>query len=67
MSARDILIQEIKYQPESVVQELLLHLKFITQKREMKITMDDLVRDTWESIGPAPEINYDKLQPETSA
>jgi hypothetical protein len=61
MSAQEILIEEIKHQPEPVVREILHYLKFLERRREMEAPMDSLVADTWEKLGPAPEVDYDKL------
>ena len=60
MSAQEMLIEEIKHQPESVVREVLRYLKFIEQQRELEASME-AVADTWEKLGPAPEVDYDKL------
>ena len=54
------MIEEIKHQPESVVREVLRYLKFIEQLRELE-AMEGVVADTWERLGPAPEVDYDKL------
>lgn len=59
MSAQEILIEEIKHQPEPVVREVLRYLKFLEHQRAAE--MEDLVADTWEKLGPAPEVDYDKL------
>ena len=61
MSAREILIEEIRHQPEPVAREILRYLKFLERQREMEAPMDILVADTWEKLGPAPEIDYAKL------
>jgi hypothetical protein len=61
MSAQEMLIEEIKHQPESVVREVWRYLKFIEHQRELETTMEDVVADTWEKLGPAPEVDYDKL------
>ena len=61
MSAQEILIEEIKHQPESVAQEVLLYLRFLEHQRTKEAPMDSLVADTWEKLGPAPEVDYDKL------
>jgi hypothetical protein len=61
MSAQDILIEEIKHQPESVVREILHYLKLLERRREKEVPMDSLVADTWEKLGPAPEVDYDQL------
>ena len=61
MSAQEILIEEIKRQPEPVVREVLHYLKFLERQREAEAPMDSLIADTWEKLGPAPEIDYAKL------
>ena len=61
MSAQETLIEEIKRQPEPVVREILHYLKFLERRRGMETPMDGLVADTWEKLGPAPEIDYAKL------
>jgi hypothetical protein len=61
MSAQEILIEEIRQQPEPVVREILRYMKFLERQRESETPMDSLVADTWEKLGPAPEIDYAKL------
>lgn len=62
MSAQEILIEEIKHQPESVAREVLNYLKFIERQRALEEPpMEKIVADTWEKLGPAPEVDYDKL------
>ena len=61
MSAQEILIEEIKHQPEPVVREVLRYLKFLERQSEMEAPMDKLVAETWEELGPPPEVDYDKL------
>jgi hypothetical protein len=61
MSAQEILIEEIKHQPETVAREVLQYLKFLERRRESEAPMDSVVADTWEKLGPAPEVDYDKL------
>jgi hypothetical protein len=61
MSAQDILIEEIKHQPEPVVREILRYLKLLERRRETEAPMDGLIADTWEKLGPAPEVDYDQL------
>ena len=61
MSSQEILIEEIKRQPEPVLRELLHYIKFLEQQHQMEIPMDGVVADTWEKLGPAPDIDYDKL------
>lgn len=61
MSAQEILAEEIKQQPEPVLREVLHYLKFLQRQREEEIPMDNLVADTWEKLGPSPDVDYDKL------
>ena len=61
MSAQEILIEEIKHQPETVAREVLHYLKFLKRQHEMEAPMDRVVADTWEKLGPAPEVDYDQL------
>jgi hypothetical protein len=61
MSAQEILIEEIRQQPETVAREVLQYLKFLERRRESEAPMDSVVADTWEKLGPAPEVDYDKL------
>jgi hypothetical protein len=35
--------------------------KLDQSRREMEAPMDRLVADTWEKLGPAPEVDYDRL------
>lgn len=60
MSAQEMLIEEIKQQPEEVAREVLNYLRFIERQREAE-SMEKVVADTWEKLGPAPEVDYDKL------
>jgi hypothetical protein len=61
MSAQETLIEEIKRQPEIVAREILHYLKFLECQRQMESPMANLVADTWEELGPAPDVDYDKL------
>ena len=61
MSAQEILIEEIKRQPEPVLREMLQYLKSLERQRGTEMPMDGLVADTWEKLGPAPEVDYDQL------
>jgi hypothetical protein len=61
MSAQEMLIEEIKRQPETVAREILHYLKFLERQRELEAPMDGLVADTWEKLGPAPGVDYDQL------
>ena len=61
MSAQEMLIEEIKRQPEAVVHEILRYLKLLERQRETEAPLDGLIADTWEKLGPAPEVDYAKL------
>ena len=61
MSAQELLIEEIKRQPEPVLREVLHYIKFLENQRQMEAPMDGVVADTWEKLGPAPDVDYDKL------
>ena len=61
MSAQEILIEEIKRQPEPVLREVLHYMKFLERQREREAPMDAPIADTWEKLGPPPEVDYDKL------
>jgi hypothetical protein len=55
------LLEEIKRQPEPVLRELRHYLNFLKLQRATEAQMDGVVADTWEKLGPAPELDYDKL------
>ena len=61
MSSQEMLIEEIKRQPELVAREILHYLKSLEQQRQPEIPMDNLVADTWEKLGPAPDVDYDRI------
>ena len=61
MSAQELLIAEIKRQPEPVLREVLHYIKFLQQQREMDAPLESVVADTWEKLGPAPDVDYGKL------
>jgi hypothetical protein len=61
MSAQEILIEEIRRQPEPVVLQILHYLKFLERQHGTEAPMDSLVADTWEKLGPPPEVDYDQL------
>ena len=61
MSAQEVLIEEIKRKPEPVLREVLQYLKFLERQREAEAPMDKLVAETWEELGPPPDVDYDKL------
>jgi len=61
MSAQEMLIEEIKHQPETVVREVLRYLKFLEKQRELESPLDGMIADSWEKLGPAPDVDYDKL------
>ena len=52
MSAQEILIEEIKRQPETVVRELLHYLKFLERER---------AEEEWSDVLPSREVEQDKL------
>ena len=61
MSAQEALVEEIKRQPEPVLREVLHYLKFLERQRASEAPMDKLVSQTWEELGPPPDVDYDKL------
>jgi hypothetical protein len=61
MSTQEMLLEEIKRQPETVLRELQRHLDFLKRQQEAEAPLDGVVADTWEKLGPAPEINYDRI------
>jgi hypothetical protein len=52
MSAQEILIEEIKHQPESVAREVLNYLKFIERQR---------AQEDWADVLPPREVEQEKL------
>ena len=56
-----MLLEEIKHQPEPVLRELRHYLDFLKRQRETEAPLENLVADTWEKLGPAPELDYDHL------
>jgi hypothetical protein len=63
MSTQEILLEEIKHQPEPVLRELRHYLDFLKRQRETEAPLDSVVADTWAKLGPAPELDYDQLLP----
>ena len=61
MSTQEILLEEIKHQPEPVLRELRNYLHFLKRQHAAETPMEGVVVDTWEKLGPAPEVVYDKL------
>ena len=61
MSTQEILLEEVKHQPEPVLRELRPNLNFLKRQRETEAPMVSVVADTWEKLGPAPELDYDQL------
>ena len=53
MSTQEILIEEIKHQPESVLLEVRHYLKFITRQRE-----ED---EKWADVLPSREVEQEVL------
>jgi hypothetical protein len=52
MSAREILIEEIKHQPEPVLREVLHFLKFLERQR---------AQENWADVLPSREVEQEKL------
>jgi DNA topoisomerase VI subunit B len=52
MSAQEILIEEIRHQPEIVAQEVLHYLKFIERQR---------AQENWADVLPTREVEQEKL------
>jgi hypothetical protein len=52
MSAQEILIEEIKHQPEPVLIEVLHYLKFIERQR---------AQENWADVLPTREVEQEKL------
>ena len=44
-----------------VLRELRHYLDFLKRQRETEAPMGSVVADTWEKLGPAPELDYDQL------
>jgi hypothetical protein len=61
MSTQDILLEEIKQQPEPVLRELRHYLDYLKRQREVETPMDNVLADTWEKLGPAPDVDYGQL------
>ena len=52
MSAHDILVEEIKRQPEPVLREVLHYLKYLERQR---------AQEEWADVLPAREVEQEKL------
>ncbi|HEY3761254.1 MAG TPA: hypothetical protein VGN23_05860 [Verrucomicrobiae bacterium] len=52
MSAQEILIEEIKRQPESMAREILHYLKFLERQK---------AEEAWVDILPSREVEQEKL------
>jgi hypothetical protein len=52
MSAQEILIEEIRHQPEPVVREVLNFLKFLVHRR---------AQENWADVLPSREVEQEKL------
>jgi len=52
MSAQEILIEEIKRQPEPVLREILHYLKFLERQR---------AQEEWADLLPSREVEQEKL------
>lgn len=54
-------MEEIRHQPETVLREMQRHLEFLKRRSDKDAGMEQVVADSWEKLGPAPEVDYDKL------
>jgi hypothetical protein len=54
MSAQELLIEEIKNQPESVAREVLRYLKFIESQRDSE-------EQEWADLLPTRQVEQEKL------
>ena len=61
MSTQETLLEEIKQQPEPVLCELQAYLDFLKRQRATQAPSENLVADTWEILGPAPDLDYDRI------
>jgi len=52
MSTQQILLEEIKKQPESILQEVLHYLKFVVRQRE---------EEAWKDILPTRQVEQEVL------
>ena len=52
MSAQEMLIEEIRHQPEPVVREVLHYLKFLERQR---------AQENWSDVLPSREVEQEKL------
>ena len=52
MSAQELLIEEIRHQPESVAREVLNYLKFIERQR---------AQEEWADLLPSRQVEQEKL------
>jgi hypothetical protein len=41
--------------------QTVINLDILKRQRETESPMDGVVADTWEKLGPAPEVDYGKL------
>ena len=61
MSVQELLIEEIKRQPEPVLRELQIYLNHLKRQQAAGDSMETVVAETWEKIGPAPDVDYDQI------
>jgi len=61
MSTQEFLLEEIKHQPEPVLRQLQHYLDFLKRQGKSPTPMENMVAETWEKLGPAPELDYDRL------
>ena len=52
MSTQEILVEEIKHQPEPLLREVLLYLKFLARQRE---------EEAWADVRPDREVEQEVL------
>lgn len=55
MSAQEMLIEEIKLQPETVAREVLRYLKFIERERALE-------EQEWADLLPTRQVEQEKLE-----
>ena len=61
MNKQEILLEEIKHQTESVLNELWHYLVFLKRQRVTGASMENVVADTGGKLGPAPELDQNEL------
>jgi len=61
MSTQEMLLEEIRHQPEAVLRELQRHLDLLKRQREAETPLESVVADTWEKLGPAPKLTNNQV------